>query len=87
MVKILIFVFIYSNLIYHIIILDFEFQESKCNVLDVLFYRDDVQMKIYFFGLECFMIMLFVFFSLSPLKAMLCNLNFNLVVYVLFKLF
>jgi hypothetical protein len=40
-----------------------------------------VQMKIFFFfGLECFMIVLFVIFSLSPLKAMICNLNFNLLV-------
>jgi hypothetical protein len=39
-------------------------------------------MKIYFFGLECFITMLFVVF-LSPLKVMLCNLNFNLLVYVI----
>ena len=89
MVKILFFIFISSNLIYHIIILDFEFQVSKCNVLDVLFYCDDMQMKIYFFGLEYFIIMLFVVFSLSPLKVIVCNLDFNILVYdcILFKLF
>ena len=44
-------------------------------------------MKIDFFGLECFMIMLFVVFSLSALKAMICNLDINLLLCdcVLFK--
>ena len=37
-------------------------KKSKHNVLDVLFDWHDVQMKIYFFGLKCFMIMLFVVF-------------------------
>jgi len=48
-----------------------------------------VQMKIYFFGFECFMIMLFVGFSLSPLKTIVYNLDFNLLVCdcVLFKFF
>jgi hypothetical protein len=32
------FIFISSNLIYHVIIRDHEFQESKCNVLEVFFY-------------------------------------------------
>ena len=81
MVKILFFIFISFNLIYHVIILNYEFQESKCNVLEVLFYWDDVQMKnFFFFCLECFIIMLFVVFSLSPLKAMVYNLDFNLLV-------
>ena len=39
-----------------------------------------MQMKIFFFGLECFMIVLFVIFYLIPLKAMICNFNFKLLV-------
>jgi hypothetical protein len=35
--KKLFFIFISFNLIYHVIILDYEFQELKCNVLEVLF--------------------------------------------------
>jgi len=58
------FIFISSDLIYHVIILDYEFQESKCNALEVLFYWDDVHMKIYFLWLGVFYdnVMLFAVF-------------------------
>ena len=89
--KRLFFIFISSNLIYHVIILDYEFHELKCNVLEVLFIETMCKWRFIFFSLECFMIILFVVFSLSPLKTMVCNLNFNLLVCdckcVLFKLF
>jgi len=91
MVKILFFIFISSNLIYHVIILDYEFQKSKCNVLEMFFllrqYANE-DFFFFFFGLECFIIMLFVFF-LNLLKVMVYNLNFNLLACacVLFKLF
>jgi hypothetical protein len=85
MIKILHFIFISSNLIYHVIIQDFEFQVLMSILLTIPCYFFFIKMmctlKIYFFGFECFITMLFVF--LSPLKAMLCNLDFNLLICVI----